>query len=39
MRDVTGRELATVSVATRVEQRFWARFWESLRNSFGGVCV
>ena len=39
MRDVTGREVGTAGVATRVERGFWARFWESLRNSLGGVCV
>ncbi len=39
MRDTTGREVATVGVMTRAGQGFWARFWEGLRNSLGGVCV
>ena len=39
MRDATGRDGSTVDVRTRVEQGFWARFWEGLRNSLGCMCV
>ena len=39
MRDASEREVAAAGVATRTEYGFWARFWEGLRNSLGGVCV
>ena len=39
MRDVTAREVATLSNGNRVALGFWARFWEGLRNSLAAVCV
>ena len=39
MGNTTGPNVATVSAETRVEGGFWARFWEVLRNSLGGVCI
>lgn len=39
MGDAIERNGVTSGVATRAVQGFWARFWDGLRNSLGGVCV
>lgn len=38
MEYTTQQNTAPASAEAQVGQGFWARFWEVLRSSLGGVC-